>query len=220
MTTLDKMLQGLANALGASLSTLTTTAKTIVGAINELATAVSSHTSTIGSGTLDTDNKTLIGAVNEIKAKADAVTAGTLLLSGSASVSYISDSTERYAPHKRSDDFTLTKWTIVKLSLWTSSDGNVEAPSIARLGTTAETGILLRSGYSVGIVSFANAATYIPGYASSGLGGSSSSSTSVPDSKSGGARVVVLPPGQYCFATSARTSPGTSTVYFEAISLS
>lgn len=75
MTTLDKMLQGLANALGASLSTLTTTAKTVVGAINELKsgltttnTTVSGHTSTIGSGSLDTTSQTLIGAVNELKA--------------------------------------------------------------------------------------------------------------------------------------------------------
>lgn len=73
MTTLDKMLQGLANALGASLSTLTTTAKTVVGAINELKsgltttnTTVSGHTSTIGSGALDTTSQTLIGAVNEL----------------------------------------------------------------------------------------------------------------------------------------------------------
>lgn len=69
MTTLDKMLQGLANALGASLSTLTTTAKTVVGAINELKsglTAVTDKASVIGSGSLDTTNKTLIGAVNEL----------------------------------------------------------------------------------------------------------------------------------------------------------
>ena len=76
MTTLDKMLQGLANALGASLSTLTTTAKTVVGAINELKsgltstnTTVSGHTSTIGSGTLDTTAKTIIPAINEINGK-------------------------------------------------------------------------------------------------------------------------------------------------------
>ena len=64
MTTLDKMLQGLANALGASLSTLTTTAKTIVGAINEIKGVV-------GSGTLTTTNQTLIGAVNELKAASE-----------------------------------------------------------------------------------------------------------------------------------------------------
>lgn len=76
MTTLDKMLQGLANALGASLTTLTTTAKTVVGAINELKSGltsttntVSGHTSTIGSGTLNTTNKTLIAAINELAAK-------------------------------------------------------------------------------------------------------------------------------------------------------
>lgn len=69
MTTLDKMLQGLANALGASLSTLTTTAKTIVGALNELAAGVSSHSSTIGSGSLDTTSQTLISAINELTAQ-------------------------------------------------------------------------------------------------------------------------------------------------------
>ena len=76
MTTLDKMLQGLANALGASLSTLTTTAKTVVGAINELKSGltsttntVSSHTSVIGSGSLDTTSQTLISAINELAAQ-------------------------------------------------------------------------------------------------------------------------------------------------------
>lgn len=72
MTTLDKMLQGLANALGASLSTLTTTAKTVVGAINELKsglTAVTDKASVIGSGSLDTTSQTLIGAVNELNGR-------------------------------------------------------------------------------------------------------------------------------------------------------
>lgn len=72
MTTLDKMLQGLANALGASLSTLTTTAKTVVGAINELKsglTTLDTKTDVIGTGTLDTTNKTIIPAINELAAR-------------------------------------------------------------------------------------------------------------------------------------------------------
>ena len=74
MTTLDKMLQGLANALGASLSTLTTTAKTVVGAINELKsglttanTNISTNTTKIGTGSLNTTAQTIIPAINELK---------------------------------------------------------------------------------------------------------------------------------------------------------
>ena len=81
MTTLDTMLQGLGNAIGANLNTLNTSAKTIVGAINE----VYGRSGVSAVGLSQTDLTLYGGDVVTVEAKA--ATAGALsVLSSDSSV--------------------------------------------------------------------------------------------------------------------------------------
>lgn len=53
MNILSQMLEGLANAIGASLETLTTTSKTLVGAINEIKASLTVEHERIHISTVD-----------------------------------------------------------------------------------------------------------------------------------------------------------------------
>lgn len=194
--------------------TLQTTAQTLIPAVNEVKsglTTVSGKTDVIGSGALNTTSQTLIGAVNELNGK---VTSFFEPVSGTITVTRHGTGNDRC--YYGGGNFTLTRWGLVKVGM----AGNTGATygyfgcSTANelyyvyLSSTGGT-YVNRAFFTTADVGDGNSYYWCDPWSQHYLSASAAFTYAL----------VLLPPGTYCFGTKDSSIGGTSVVNYHAFQI-